>query len=71
MTINGIQFQQGLSLPRFMEAYGTDAQCAAALIQARWPSGFRCPACSAAHAAEFRGARCATGNAGDAGIRPR
>ena len=53
MAINGIQFQQGLSLPRFMEAYGTDAQCAAALIQARWPSGFHCPACGAAHASEF------------------
>ena len=58
MAINGIQFQHGLSLPRFMEAYGTDAQCAAALIQARWPSGFRCRAVSAAHAAEFtRGTR--------------
>lgn len=31
----------------FIKQYGTEAQCAAALFQARWPSGFRCPDCGA------------------------
>jgi hypothetical protein len=43
MAINWIQFQKGLSLPTFMETYGTRSQCEAALIRARWPDGFRCP----------------------------
>jgi len=45
MAQNRIQFQQGLSLPAFMARYGTEAQCEAALEQARWPDGFRCPRC--------------------------
>jgi len=28
-----------------MGRYGTEAQCADALFKARWPQGFRCPAC--------------------------
>ena len=35
--INGIQFQKGLSLTDFIAQYGTEAQCEAALIRARWP----------------------------------
>ena len=45
MAMNPIQFQPGLSMPEFFERYGTEAQCAAALEQTRWPNGFRCPRC--------------------------
>jgi hypothetical protein len=31
MAMNRIQFQAGLSLPSFLEQYGTEAQCEAAL----------------------------------------
>ncbi len=47
MQMNRVQFQKGLSLPEFMDRYGTEAQCEQALIAARWPDGFVCPACSA------------------------
>ena len=53
MAINGIQFQKGMSLSRFMVDYGTEAQCEAALVRTRWPSGFRCSACGGDHAYEF------------------
>jgi hypothetical protein len=43
MVMNRIQFQQGLSLPQFMELYGTEEKCGVALEKARWPNGFRCP----------------------------
>ena len=45
MAMNRIQFQPGLSMPEFLKRYGAEAQCAAALEQARWPTGFRCPRC--------------------------
>ncbi len=45
MPINKIQFQPGLSLPGFFAQFGTEAQCEAALEQARWPDGFVCPDC--------------------------
>jgi transposase-like protein len=45
MAMNRIQFQSGLSLPKFMELYGTEEKCEAALEKARWPAGFRCPRC--------------------------
>jgi len=45
MPINKIQFQPGLSLPAFFERFGTEAQCEAALEQARWLNGFACPDC--------------------------
>jgi transposase-like protein len=32
-------------LPTFFERFGTDAQCRAYLVRARWPSGFRCERC--------------------------
>lgn len=44
--MNRIQFQPGLSMPEFLKRYRTEAQCAAALEQARWPTGFRCPRCA-------------------------
>ena len=46
MTMNWVQFQQGMSLPEFLSAFGTEAQCARALEQARWPTGFFCPRCT-------------------------
>ena len=45
MSINLIQFQQGLSMVEFMQHYGTEAKAYRALYKARWPQGFRCPAC--------------------------
>jgi len=46
MSINRIQFQTGLSMPEFLEQFGTEAQYEAALEQSRWPQGFVCPCCS-------------------------
>jgi len=45
MPKNPIQFQKGLSLPKFLEKYGTDKQCQESLIRFRWPRGFVCPSC--------------------------
>lgn len=45
MSMNRVQFQPGLSMPEFIQLYGTEAQCEAALMQVRWPTGFRCPGC--------------------------
>lgn len=45
MPMNRVQFQAGLSMPEFLQRYGTEAQCRAALQAARWPDGFVCPAC--------------------------
>lgn len=45
MSINQIQFQRGLSLPQFQARYGSEAQCEAALVAARWPQGWRCAHC--------------------------
>lgn len=45
MAINHIQFQKGLSLAKFLQAYGTEEQCTVALAQARWPQGFVCARC--------------------------
>ena len=48
MNFNQIQFQQGMSIPEFLSTFGTEAQCAEAVGQSRWPGGFRCPRCNAA-----------------------
>ncbi len=45
MPRNQVQFQKGQSLRDFLKLYGTELQCAQAVFQARWPQGFRCPAC--------------------------
>jgi len=45
MAMNLVQFQPGLSMVEFMQQYGTEAKCYRALYRARWPEGFRCPAC--------------------------
>ena len=49
MAKNKIQFQEGLSLPRFLATYGTEKQCREALFKMRWPQGFRCPKCGHEH----------------------
>ncbi len=45
MPQNRIQFQHGMSLSEFIDTFGTEAKCEAALERARWPTGFVCPAC--------------------------
>ena len=55
MAMNRIQFQPGQSMPEFLEGYGTEAQCAAALEQARWPQGFHCPRCGGAACSRVHG----------------
>jgi transposase-like protein len=45
MAINRIQFQRGLPMAEFLERYGTEQKCHAALEALRWPQGFRCPSC--------------------------
>ena len=47
MAFNPIQFQHGMSLPEFIERFGSEDQCAQAVKVARWPGGFRCPRCDA------------------------
>ena len=45
MAKNKVQFQKGLSVPDFMESYGTEEQCFAELVRMRWQDGFKCPKC--------------------------
>lgn len=46
MAMNRVQFQAGMSMSAFFDLYGTELQCEAALIAARWPQGFVCPHCT-------------------------
>lgn len=46
MAMNRVQFQPGLSLPTFLQRYGTEAACRLAVRQARWRDGFVCPRCA-------------------------
>lgn len=48
MPQNRVQYQEGFSLSDFIQAFGTEDKCLAALENARWPNGFRCPQCGAA-----------------------
>ena len=58
MAMNHVQFQRGMSIPEFLASFGTEAQCAEAVRQARWPQGFGCPRCGAAeHYVVGHGAR--------------
>lgn len=54
MAMNWVQFQEGLSMGEFMAGYGTEAKCRRALYHARWPKGFRCPACEHRGRSTFR-----------------
>jgi transposase-like protein len=58
MPMNRVQFQRGVCMPEFFQRYGTEAQCAQALVAMRWPEGFRCPRCaSSEHYVVGHGAR--------------
>lgn len=46
MAMNRVQFQPGMSMSTFFVLYGSEPQCEAALVVARWPQGFVCPHCS-------------------------
>lgn len=45
MAYNPIQFQKGMSLPEFLQCFGTEAACVQAVRRARWPDRFACPGC--------------------------
>lgn len=53
MSINQVQFQKGLSIADFMERYGTQEKCHAALVTSRWPTGFVCPHCASTRHCTF------------------
>ena len=53
MPMNRVQFQAGLSMPEFLQRYGTEQQCREALQASRWPAGFVCPACGGAARTSF------------------
>jgi ribosomal protein L37AE/L43A len=53
MPMNRVQFQPGMSLREFQARFGTDEQCRQALLEARWPYGFRCPSCDGAEHSRF------------------
>jgi len=54
MAKNKIQFQRGMSLPDFMDQYGTEENCRTALFQLRWPNDFTCPVCGNTTCCEIR-----------------
>ncbi|EIU6807751.1 transposase [Vibrio parahaemolyticus] len=45
MPKNQIQFQEGISIPRFIGLYSTEPQCYDRLFSMRWPLGYVCPKC--------------------------
>jgi len=58
MAMNRVQFQPGLSMAEFLDRYGSEDKCEAALVAARWPQGFACPDCgSAGHTVFWRAGR--------------
>jgi ribosomal protein L37AE/L43A len=58
MAMNRVQFQPGLSMTEFLDRYGSEDRCEAALVAARWPQGFGCPACgSGVHSVFVRSRR--------------
>ena len=59
MTMNRVQFQPGLSMAEFMDRYGSDDKCEAALIDVALAAGFACPACGCGRAARVRARRAA------------
>ena len=69
MGRNTIRFQKGLSMPEFLQLYGTEAHCEEALAKIRWPNGFRCPRCDGSLHGLAYGRRFMR-NAGNADIKP-
>ena len=41
-------------MAEFMDRYGSDDDCEAALVESRWPKGFVCPSCGCSHSSSFR-----------------
>lgn len=54
MAQNTVQYQRGLSMPEFFDAYGSVEQCEALVRGWRWPAGFSCPRCQGSWHSEFR-----------------
>ena len=54
MAMNRVQFQPGLSMTEFLDRYGSEDQCEAALVASRWPDGFACPVCGSQANSSFR-----------------
>ena len=54
MPMNRVQFQPGLSIAEFLDTYGTQEKCEAALMGTRWPNGFCCPVCKSDRHYSFR-----------------
>ena len=53
MKMNRVQFQPGLSMFEFLQTYGTEVKCEAALEATRWPAGYACPRCQGTVAYAF------------------
>ena len=53
MSINQVQFQKGLSLDQFIDKYGTESACRAAVLNAKCPTGFQCPECGSQQACQL------------------
>ncbi len=45
MAENKIQFQKGISVPQFLNKFGTEEQCQKALEKVKWPDGYVCEDC--------------------------
>jgi ribosomal protein L37AE/L43A len=54
MPENRVQFQRGLSIAQFMERYGTEEKCEAAVAASRWPGGFVCQKCGGPSRSAFK-----------------
>lgn len=54
MKRNRIQFQPGLSLDQFINDYGDQQLCEAAVERSRWPAGFKCPKCDSKHYSSYQ-----------------
>jgi transposase-like protein len=44
-SVSTLPWNTQMSLNEFLEHYGTEAQCEAAVEHSRWPEGFVCPGC--------------------------
>jgi len=58
MAMGHIQFQHGLSMPEFLQSFGSESQCAAPSEAARWPHGYCCPRCGKTAYCVLRGGSC-------------
>ena len=54
MAQNTVQYQRGLSMPKFSDRYASSQQCEDLVRAWRWPDGFVCPRCQGSWHSEFR-----------------